>query len=320
MVKTCRKHKNKKTRNKNKTKNVSRNKKSRSKKNKIIYNGGMNSFSGGMSRFSGGSNSNKKESVVIYYPDIVIADGIDITGKKYNDAPHVIINNLDPKKIYMVTMIDIDAPDGNDEKYKNTNKVFVHWVYIQTPDKKIIFIPYSPPAPPKGTHRYQFHLYDITNKKDKKTEKISSTDLTILKVSKEELNKPGIRKEYFEKLKSFLTQFTQILTLECKVSSDDEKKQTIQNIISQKIKSNKSMMSNKSNTSNKSKPSNISHQQKLEQQQQQFQQQQQLQQQQFQQQQLQQQQLQIQQLQQQEASRPGFGTFFAADALANILF
>ena len=216
----------------NKKKTVSKNKKNKSKKNKVIYNrsrfsGGMSRFSGGMSRFSGGSSNsdtNKKESIVINYPDIVIdnvSNGIDITGKNYNGAPNVIINNSDPNKIYMLTMTDPDAPDGNEEKYKNTNKVFVHWVYIQTSDNKQIYIPYYPPSPPKGIHRYQFHLYDITNKKDKKTEIISSRDLSILKVTNEELNKPGFRKEYYEKLNSFLIQYTQILKLEYKVTSNN---------------------------------------------------------------------------------------------------
>ena len=171
-------------------------------------------------KLNGGSNA-VKESMVINYPDIVIdnvSNGIDITGKNYNDAPNVIINNSDPNKIYMITMIDIDVPNGNEEEYKNSNKVFIHWVYIQTLDNKQFLIPYYPPSPPHGTHRYQFHLYDITNKKD---ENSSSSDLSILKVTNEELNKPGFRTEYYQKLNSFLIQYTKILKLEFTVTSNN---------------------------------------------------------------------------------------------------
>ena len=162
-----------------------------------------------------------KESMVINYPDIVIdygANVIDITGKNYNDAPNVIINNSDPNKIYMISMIDIDVPNGNEEEYKNSNKVFIHWVYIQTLDNKQFLIPYYPPSPPHGTHRYQFHLYDITNKKD---ENSSSSDLSILKITNEELNKPGFRTEYYQKLNSFLTEYTKLLKLEFTVTSNN---------------------------------------------------------------------------------------------------
>ena len=162
-----------------------------------------------------------KESMVINYPDILIDYGdnvIDITGKNYNDAPNVIINNSDPNKIYMISMIDIDVPNGNEEEYKNSNKVFIHWVYIQTLDNKQFLIPYYPPSPPHGTHRYQFHLYDITNKKD---ENSSSSDLSILKITNEELNKPGFRTEYYQKLNSFLTEYTKLLKLEFTVTSNN---------------------------------------------------------------------------------------------------
>ena len=109
----------------------------------------------------------------------------------------------------MITMTDPDAPNGDDKKYELTNKVYVHWVYIQEQEKKkkIVFVPYAPPSPPNGTHNYIFRLYDITDKlvsKDSVPTKISANDLTELKLSRDELNKSDFRITYNSKLLSFL--------------------------------------------------------------------------------------------------------------------
>ena len=105
------------------------------------------------------------ESLSISYPGIAQLNNIDLTGKSdiYNKKPTVVINNANPNKIYMVTMTDPDAPNGMEEGTdKGTNHVFTHWVYIQQNNTKTEYVPYAPPSPPIGTHRYQFKLYDVT--------------------------------------------------------------------------------------------------------------------------------------------------------------
>jgi len=105
------------------------------------------------------------ESLSISYPGITQLNNIDLTGKSdiYNKKPTVVITNEDPNKIYMVTMTDPDAPNGMEEGIdKGKNLVFTHWVYIQQNNTKTEYVPYAPPSPPKGTHRYQFKLYDVT--------------------------------------------------------------------------------------------------------------------------------------------------------------
>ena len=255
-------------------------------------------------KYIGGSNSslgnNKKEFLKIFYNDVIIVDDINITGKDYKTEPTVVVNNADPKKIYMITMTDPDAPNGEQEKDKTINRTYTHWVYIQTENKKIIFVPYSPPAPPHGTHRYRFNLYDITNKTyNNKSEKITSGDLSSLRLTKEQLQIPTFRKSYNKKIKAFLKlNFKKLFRIQFKVNSDDVKPVTPKNL------TNIAAIQNiiKTKKINTSRTSNTSNQMKLQQQQ------------------MQQQQQQIQELKQQEANRPGFGTFLAADIVANILF
>jgi len=115
-----------------------------------------------LSRGRGGGGGG--ESLSISYPGITQLNNIDLTGKPdiYNEEPTVVINNAVPNKIYMVTMTDPDAPNGMEETDKSKNHVFTHWVYIQQNNTKTEYVSYAPPSPPKGTHRYQFKLYNVT--------------------------------------------------------------------------------------------------------------------------------------------------------------
>lgn len=200
---------------------------------------GSGSGSGGSGRGgSGDRNNNTKKpiSLIIFYGGIIIKNDIDLTGKSlnYNKEPNIVINNALPNRLYMVTMTDPDAPNG--EENPNNNFVFTHWVYIQSQitKKKIIFIPYSPPTPPSGTHRYQFNLYDITTKTvNNVITKLTTNDLAILKINEEEMNKPDFRKTYNEKLVSFLQSFTPIFTIQYKVSNNVINTKLIKNITEQ---------------------------------------------------------------------------------------
>jgi phosphatidylethanolamine-binding protein (PEBP) family uncharacterized protein len=247
------------------------------------------------------------ESLVISYSStyknskqIFINNNIDLTGKDdyYINIPSILIINANPNKLYMVTMIDPDAPYGeNAENAKNKNNGYIHLVYIQTNKSKIIYVPYAPPSPPMGIHRYQFNLYDITNKSIYNVQKhIASTDLQIIKVTKEDMNKPDFRKAYNEKLLSFLNirGFKLLFTIQFKVTSKDminkTKNAKIKNTAQQSINQSTQQTTQQSNT------------------------------QQQQQQQLQLQQKQIKYLQEQNKNRVGFGTFLAADLTGSAIF
>jgi phosphatidylethanolamine-binding protein (PEBP) family uncharacterized protein len=132
--------------------------------NNIVRNHYSNNDNQSITNVLGQNNSN-----------IVCASNIDLSGKDnfYNEEPTVIITNANQNKLYMVTMTDPDAPNGEG---KQDNFIFTHWVYTQSnidktdkteKNEKQIYVPYSPPTPPKGTHRYQFRLYDITENKNK---------------------------------------------------------------------------------------------------------------------------------------------------------
>ena len=183
----------------------------------------------------------------------------------------------------MVTMTDPDAPNGKDA---TDNYRFIHWVYIQIQSKKqkVVFVPYTPPSPPKGIHRYQFNLYDITNKTfDTNPKKISSVDLSNLRASKEDMEKNDFRKTYNNKLSSFLElKFKLLFTSEYKVISKD---------MIEQMKINKKILPQQTQLSNH----NLQQKQAQEQDQ-------------------------INQLQKKQSGRPGFGTFLAADIVGRGIF
>ena len=69
----------------------------------------------------------------------------------YN-TPTITLHSLDDKnKMYTLLMIDPDAP----------NPEYLHWLIVNiSKDKNNILIPYAPPTPPSGIHRYVFYLYE----------------------------------------------------------------------------------------------------------------------------------------------------------------
>lgn len=247
----------------------------------------------------GGSSNikeSKPESLLIYYPGLIISNNQDITGqdKFYNKEPTVIITNANPNKLYMVTMTDPDAPNGEGNQ---DNFIFTHLVYIKSDKAKIIYVPYSPPTPPKGIHRYQFNLYDITNKSFDSSSpvKLSASDLLILRATKEEINEPNFRKTYNNKLSSFLKlKFKPIFTIQYKVTSKDMLEKIKNKSIPESTPESKPESAQES-TQQSAQQNNISNKEKFKIQQEQ-----------------------IKQLQK-KSNAPGLKTFLAVDLGINIL-
>lgn len=105
----------------------------------------------------------KGKSLMITYNGKAILNGSNITGSiDYSKAPLLTINNSDINKTYLITMTDPDAPNGEDRTSENFT--FTHWVFTMINGQiNNTFVSYYPPSPPKGTHRYQFNLYDISS-------------------------------------------------------------------------------------------------------------------------------------------------------------
>jgi len=126
-------------------------------------------------------NNSGSERLNVSYPQFRLNSSYTYTipqlSSAYQNQPNITITNAKPK-LYLITMTDPDAPSGmkiNINQKKNNltkNHTYTHWVYLQdmrasssTNNKtnKTFLVPYSPPTPPVGIHRYQFRLYDITN-------------------------------------------------------------------------------------------------------------------------------------------------------------
>ena len=301
-----------------KSRNASSNKHKNRRQNRTIVGGNVGNNK--KDKIENKDKNEKDESLIIYYSTNIISNNKDLTGQDaiFNKEPNVAITNSKPNKIYMITMTDPDAPNGEGN---SNNFVYTHWVYVivnkkidnQIKQEKIIFMPYSPPTPPSGTHRYQFNLYDISNKTvDAKTVKLEARDLMVLRLNDDEKLNPD-RKKYSDNLESFLKLFKSKFTIQYKVTANKTMSQ-----ISASLKSSKSASSTMTSQSGTpgtsgtsgvpgapgtSTPLTIQNAQ---------------------QQQLQQQQEQINQLQKQQRGNIGLGTFIAADigvhALGNLLF
>jgi phosphatidylethanolamine-binding protein (PEBP) family uncharacterized protein len=158
------KHKFRKLKNKSKSKKISRSKnttkskttsKNKSKKQNI-------------KKQNGGNNV----SLDIKYNDITIS-GQQLTKEQTANQPSITIKNentntntntnTNPNSRYLITMTDPDAPNGEGNQGNHT---WTHWVLTYNGinnniDK--IYVPYTGPSPPVGTHRYIFNLYDVSN-------------------------------------------------------------------------------------------------------------------------------------------------------------
>jgi len=143
--------------------------------------------------------NSKLENLKVSYPDTLlqsIQNNQDITQFPtiYQNAPQISILNPKPR-LYLITMTDPDAPYGmvnkkntNNTKINNNTKTntksainntnnhtYTHWIYLQDMRTKhktntnsksntiTSLMPYTPPSPPYGIHRYQFKLYDMSN-------------------------------------------------------------------------------------------------------------------------------------------------------------
>lgn len=138
-------------------------------------------------------NNSGSESLKVSYPQLSLNSSYTYTipqlSSSYQNQPNISITNANPR-LYLITMTDPDAPSGMkiniNQKNNNLTKnhTYTHWVYLQDMRKrsstntnnktnKTVLVPYAPPTPPVGIHRYQFRLYDITN--------VSQTILDTLK-------------------------------------------------------------------------------------------------------------------------------------------
>ena len=80
-----------------------------------------------------------------------------------NKEPTTNIIGIMNNTKYLVLMYDPDAPNGQNEI---DNYIYTHWIFTQTGNnynEREILLPYRPPKPPKGIHRYIFSVYNAKN-------------------------------------------------------------------------------------------------------------------------------------------------------------
>jgi phosphatidylethanolamine-binding protein (PEBP) family uncharacterized protein len=117
-----------------------------------------------------------------------IANGSDLTAEhragKLVKEPTVNLESvgvLDNQK-YLIVMYDPDAPNGMSA---GGNNIYIHWIFIQTgtsnnSDSRNIITEYAQPSPPRGTHRYQFHIYNAAE--------LTKNDIAALQQSGRDFN------------------------------------------------------------------------------------------------------------------------------------
>lgn len=90
-------------------------------------------------------------NMTITYPGNNVVNGKIMFKASVSTPPKITIT---PESQYLVIMSDPDAPMG----------AFIHMVAVYNQGKLTPHVPYYPPSPPSGTHRYQFRLFDFTGK------------------------------------------------------------------------------------------------------------------------------------------------------------
>ena len=110
-------------------------------------------------------------TLTISYPKYgILKHKDDLTNNLiYNTEPSVKFNNALQNHTYLITLTDPDAPNGFEINKSTTspNHTYTHWVYTYSNTNPSItnqvstIVPYTPPRPPKGTHRYVFKIYDL---------------------------------------------------------------------------------------------------------------------------------------------------------------
>jgi phosphatidylethanolamine-binding protein (PEBP) family uncharacterized protein len=107
---------------------------------------------------------------------IQINNGQDLTNEwaigngKLKEPPNItIINSVnsvnsvsweEKDKKYLITMTDPDAPNGQGQ---TGNNIWTHWVVtMQNGSIDKVIVPYQQPSPPRGIHRYEIKVYDVS--------------------------------------------------------------------------------------------------------------------------------------------------------------
>jgi phosphatidylethanolamine-binding protein (PEBP) family uncharacterized protein len=104
--------------------------------------------------------------MTVKYPKHTVANGNLIPKEDAQEEPKIEIVG---KGLYTLIMSDPDAPSPDDPKWRE----FLHMLITNIPDgdlsKSKVVVPYTGPAPPKGTHRYVFTLWRQTPAGDPNT-------------------------------------------------------------------------------------------------------------------------------------------------------
>ncbi|KAK5646319.1 hypothetical protein RI129_004783 [Pyrocoelia pectoralis] len=119
------------------------------------------------------------DAVVTYANDVKVNEGNELTPSQAKSVPTVQWN-ADPDKLYLLAMVDPDAPSRSNPTFRE----WQHWLVGNIPgcdiEKGDLLSEYIGPSPPQGTgfHRYVFLVYqqpgEITFNEPKLTTKSGS--------------------------------------------------------------------------------------------------------------------------------------------------
>ena len=117
-----------------------------------------------------GSNYNQKggatapEQLMVKYEFNEITPGKKMGQLEVANQPLVYWDSQIGQGPYTLLMVDPDAPDPKAPIYRE----WIHWMIVNVPGNRINqaqeVLPYQAPTPPRGTHRYNFYLYDQLGK------------------------------------------------------------------------------------------------------------------------------------------------------------
>lgn len=98
----------------------------------------------------------------VQYGNKIIKNNEKINLEISQEKP-IIYYEFDKNKVYTIMMIDCDPPSRENP----INRYWLHWLIINNNQE---INPYNPPNPPKnsGDHRYNFCIFEQSNKIDLK--------------------------------------------------------------------------------------------------------------------------------------------------------
>lgn len=139
----------------------------RHKKNKTKIKSKTKTRTKNLKLVQNGNGNNPVISSIIYGTTTIQPNQLFQNNSQLLATPKIILNlqllktqsnSSTSNQQIVVIMTDPDAPNGLESPTDNIT--YTHWIFVYSTNETIL--KYAPPTPPKGTHRYQFNVYSMT--------------------------------------------------------------------------------------------------------------------------------------------------------------